>query len=222
MLRGRGHLPHRPSRCFPAARSQLHRLWTRRELEKTKEPRRNHVRVHRRRFEYRTENRLIQNWKIITRFSTEREREIYFFQEEGEEVQPLFSKRSSGFTWGWVLIRVDSSTWVRVTGHLERRRNGLGSWQPVPPSPTPKIDGDRAEGQSSIRERGESLKFLPLNTHCLLNTLKLDNRSFLGCCASRWWRNWGGEKISWKLKELSLLLSIVRTWPSFRKKDRLW
>lgn len=53
----------------------------------------------------------------------------------------------------------------------------------MPPSPTPKIDGDRAEGQSSIRERGESLKFLPLNTHCLLNTLKLDSRFFLG-----WWR----------------------------------
>lgn len=40
MLRGRGHLLHRPSRCFPTARSQLHRLQTRRELEKTKEPRR--------------------------------------------------------------------------------------------------------------------------------------------------------------------------------------
>lgn len=159
-------------------------VFERGENSKRQRNRGGHVRVHRRRFEYRTENRLIQNWKIIISFSTEREREIYFFQEEGEEeVQPPFSKRSSGFTWGWVLIRVDSSTWVRVTGHLERRRNGLGSWQPVPPSPTPKIDGDRAEGQSSIRERGESLKFLPLNTHCLLNTLKLDSRFFLG-----WWR----------------------------------
>lgn len=46
MLRGRGHLPHRPSRCFPTARSQLHRLWTRRELEKTKEPRRPGSQVH--------------------------------------------------------------------------------------------------------------------------------------------------------------------------------
>lgn len=103
MLRGRGHLPHRPSRCFPAARSQLHRLWTRRELEKTKEPRRNHVRVHRRRFEYRTENRLIQNWKIITRFSTEREIKyiclhLFFKKKEKKKYNPFFQ------TFVWIYL----------------------------------------------------------------------------------------------------------------------
>lgn len=98
MLRGRGHLPHRPSRCFPAARSQLHRLWTRRELEKTKEPRRNHVRVHRRRFEYRTENRLIQNWKIITFLHRKREGNIFFSRRRRRSTTPFFQ------TFVWIYL----------------------------------------------------------------------------------------------------------------------
>lgn len=150
MLRGRGHLPHRPSRCFPTARSQLHRLWTRRELEKTKEPRRPGSQVH----SIFETVRHFSKTKLYTFLY--RKKDIRIFLQVFFSIAPEKKEGISFFIWiyfslprkGCVLI-LARNTWVRVTGHLGTE---MGSWQPVPPSPTPKIDGDR---DSHRFERGK-------------------------------------------------------------------
>lgn len=77
-------------------------------------------------------------------------------------------------------LRFNPSTWVR--GHL---RNGVRIVATCATLANPKdwwwqgIVVDSRE-----REREENLKFLPVNTHCLLNTLKLNNLFLFGW----WWR----------------------------------